>query len=337
MSLTIKEIAKLANTSRGTVDRVLNQRGGVSKETEEKILKIINEHGYRYNEYARALVNSRKSHKIGIITSSIGSDFYTRVLKGIKEACNNPKHRQIEPIIIETRINNYQDQIDAIEKLENQVEGLIITSNAHPKVKELLEKLTIPVVTCTNDIELESLAFVGCNYYNNGHLCGDLASVILDEGKILIITSDNIKGYEQRVKGFMEQIPRYKYDVKQLSVTESYEETYTTIKNYLFDHQVDLIFFSISSGTNAGLDAISDLNYQTKILTVDEDPAVIDNLKKGKIAATVTQQPEKQGRYTVIAMNNYFLLKQQPVNNKIIIGNKIKLRHSNFDEVFWDK
>ena len=35
--MTIAEIAKLAGTSRGTVDRVINGRGKVNKELEERI------------------------------------------------------------------------------------------------------------------------------------------------------------------------------------------------------------------------------------------------------------------------------------------------------------
>ena len=38
--MTIAEIAKLAGTSRGTVDRVLNGRGKVNKELEKKIKEI---------------------------------------------------------------------------------------------------------------------------------------------------------------------------------------------------------------------------------------------------------------------------------------------------------
>ena len=40
---TIKEIAALAGVSRGTVDRVLNDRGAVNPETAEKIRKIAKE------------------------------------------------------------------------------------------------------------------------------------------------------------------------------------------------------------------------------------------------------------------------------------------------------
>ena len=40
MAVTVKQIAELANVSRGTVDRVLNNRSGVSEATRQKVLKI---------------------------------------------------------------------------------------------------------------------------------------------------------------------------------------------------------------------------------------------------------------------------------------------------------
>ena len=46
---TIKEIAALAGVSRGTVDRVLNDRGAVNPETAEKIRKIAKELDYKPN------------------------------------------------------------------------------------------------------------------------------------------------------------------------------------------------------------------------------------------------------------------------------------------------
>ena len=42
--ITIKDIAKKANVSEGTVDRVIHNRGGVSKKTESKIREILEFH-----------------------------------------------------------------------------------------------------------------------------------------------------------------------------------------------------------------------------------------------------------------------------------------------------
>lgn len=49
MPVTIKEIAALANVSRGTVDKVLNNRPGVKDSTREKVLKIAAELHYQPN------------------------------------------------------------------------------------------------------------------------------------------------------------------------------------------------------------------------------------------------------------------------------------------------
>jgi len=40
MSITMKEIASICDVSRGTVDRVLNNRGKVRPETAERILAV---------------------------------------------------------------------------------------------------------------------------------------------------------------------------------------------------------------------------------------------------------------------------------------------------------
>ncbi|MGC4020138.1 MAG: LacI family DNA-binding transcriptional regulator [Muricomes sp.] len=49
MSVTIKQIAELANVSRGTVDKVLNNRPGVKEDTRKKVLQIANGLNYKPN------------------------------------------------------------------------------------------------------------------------------------------------------------------------------------------------------------------------------------------------------------------------------------------------
>ena len=68
MAVTVKQIAELANVSRGTVDRVLNNRSGVSEATRQKVLKIAKELHYEPNFLAKALVSKKESLKHRIIT-----------------------------------------------------------------------------------------------------------------------------------------------------------------------------------------------------------------------------------------------------------------------------
>ena len=56
----IKDIAKEAKVSEGTVDRVLHNRGGVSKTTEARIKKIISDKKFSINPVASALAMKNK-------------------------------------------------------------------------------------------------------------------------------------------------------------------------------------------------------------------------------------------------------------------------------------
>ena len=86
MGVTIKQIAELANVSRGTVDKVLNNRPGVKAETKAKILQIAKELNYQPNFLGKALVQSKDPTKLGIILTPDYNPFIQATLKGIHQA-----------------------------------------------------------------------------------------------------------------------------------------------------------------------------------------------------------------------------------------------------------
>lgn len=66
MSLTIKDIAQMTGVSQATVSKVINNYGGISEKTKNKVLTVINEMGYTPNFSARSLA-TKKSNLIGLI------------------------------------------------------------------------------------------------------------------------------------------------------------------------------------------------------------------------------------------------------------------------------
>ena len=63
---TIKDIAKLAGVSKGTVDRVLHKRGKVSPASLEKVNEVLKVIDYEPNLIARNLKNN-KVYRISIL------------------------------------------------------------------------------------------------------------------------------------------------------------------------------------------------------------------------------------------------------------------------------
>ena len=88
--MTVSEIAKIAGVSTGTVDRVMHNRGRVSDETRQKILKIIDENGYKPDPIARFL-KKKGDFKIGVLMPSVNeeSGYWQEIYDGIQVACKN--------------------------------------------------------------------------------------------------------------------------------------------------------------------------------------------------------------------------------------------------------
>ena len=65
--ITIFDVAECAGVSKGTVDRVLHNRGEVSKTSAEKVRKAIEELGYEPNLYARLYEYSRFIYELHMV------------------------------------------------------------------------------------------------------------------------------------------------------------------------------------------------------------------------------------------------------------------------------
>lgn len=84
MSVTIKDIANLAVVSKTTVSKVINNKvESISKETKDRILKIMKEQNYTPNKLTQGLV-TKKTNTIALIITIFESHFsliYQEVLK----------------------------------------------------------------------------------------------------------------------------------------------------------------------------------------------------------------------------------------------------------------
>jgi LacI family transcriptional regulator len=84
-AVTIQDVAKAADVSVSTVSRVLNTKVDVASDTQDRILKVIEELGYTSNLAARSM-RSRKKNLIGLVVPDIGFPYAIEIMKGINRA-----------------------------------------------------------------------------------------------------------------------------------------------------------------------------------------------------------------------------------------------------------
>ena len=317
MKMSISDIARLANTSRGTVDRVVNGRGKVSKELEKRIKDIIEANGYEVNGSARALSLSKNKYLVGVVINSIGNPFFNRVKEGIEDSLKKWEDYGLEIYYKEIRGYNEQEQIEAIDDVvAHGANVLALTPINTEAIINKLNSLTIPIVTFNNDLRLDKkFAYVGCDHVEGGKLCGDLANLMLNDGDDVAVVTGSLKilGNRQRVENFSEVLENKHCSITIIENNDDDEESYAKVRELLQTKSPALIYFA-AGGSQGGLKAIEESGKKMKILTVDETRAVIEGIKKGLISATIAQQPYEQGRMTVNIIAQFLYFKKLPLH-----------------------
>lgn len=81
--LTVREIAEIAQVSIATVSRVSRGIGQVSPETRERVLQVIEEHGYRPNQLGRALAEQRHG-SVAIVFPGLAGPYFSELIQGFE-------------------------------------------------------------------------------------------------------------------------------------------------------------------------------------------------------------------------------------------------------------
>lgn len=335
--VTLKQIAELAGVSRGTVDRSLNNRGGVDPEVDKRIKTLAKELNYSPNRAGRALAIRKKQPKFGVVLCSIGNMFFTDVIKGIKKAEEELADYGIKVLINEIKGYNLEDQIKAIDELVSEdIKCLALMpiddKSITKKIKDLMLE-NMPVVTINTDIEnSERLAYIGCDYFLSGKTAAGLASFMMNENsKVLIVTgSSKNKGHNQRIEGFKMVMDERCNSAEIIDVVEnnddditSYIVTFDTLNKH---KDVDLIYVT-SAGVSGVVRAVAKIGRKINIISCDETNDIIKYVEAGNITATICQQPFLQGYKAIYALFDYIVNDVKPPE-KILTACEIKIKEN---------
>lgn len=210
--ITIKDIAKMAEVSVTTVSRVINNKPDVSKNTKNRVLKIIDKTGYKPNKVARGLVLS-KTYTIGLVIPDISNPFFPEVSRGVE---NKAKSLGYSVILCDTD-NDIKEEKRAIELLLSQkVDGIILSFSIDNRETLLeLEKKNIPIIQIDREIIDSKFSSVTINNIKSAYKATE--HLIKNGHKKLGHLNGNLatKTGQDRLKGFKEAIRKYKIELNE--------------------------------------------------------------------------------------------------------------------------
>lgn len=168
--MNLKDIAKIAGVSSVTVSNVINgNHDKVSKETIEKVQKIIDENHYLPNATARSLA-SKESRIIGVVIPNLSEDevfsvspYNTQILALLENYIRKQGY-----YLMMRCVGNCSEIIPVFSTWN--VDGIIFFGAFPSEVEEIQSRIKVPTVFIDTYAEQLHIANVGIDDYKGGYL-----------------------------------------------------------------------------------------------------------------------------------------------------------------------
>ena len=321
--ITIKEIARLANVSTGTVDRIIHNRGQVAQENVDKVNAIIEEYGYKRNIFASNLAFNKKFKFAVLLPQYKDLEYWETQIQGIEKA-------EKEFALYGVNLDYYLYDFDPLsfnamaqKVLQSDFDGLLYAPIFYEESVCFLnefQKKNIPLVMIDSDIvnNMEH-AYVGQDAFKSGFLAGRLLSFAVKEERHILIVKitrdiEATSVYLQRIDGF------YSFFIENKELTNfTFSEITITDSDV---GQLELVMFENISSVfvpNSRAYIVAEFLEKNnikgiRIIGYDLLSKNVEYLNKRVIDFLINQKPEDQGYMGINYLYKKLVLQEEPVD-----------------------
>lgn len=334
--VTQKDIALELGVSRGTVDRALHDRAGISVEAKARILSTAKKLGYAPNKFAQFLVTGRKVN-IAMITPT--DPFWVKVHEGANSFLSELGAWLVEARWLETTVHDPEREISLFqEALAAQVDGIGIVPSDPDMLTPWIDRAVeagIPVVTLNTDAPLSKrLVFVGQDPIMAGRVGAELlGKFIQGRGTIAVITGfKNVLVHKHRLAAFCETVAADYPGIVVEAIFESHDAdraAFEIAERVLREHP-DLAGIYLTTGTGVGgvgrALKVSGLAGSVQVVSFDFLADTLSLLKDGTVSASIGEDPYNQGYLSVKALYDFIVDGRRPQSTAIHTKMDIGLR-----------
>ncbi|MGA1543354.1 MAG: substrate-binding domain-containing protein [Saprospiraceae bacterium] len=325
--IRIKDIAKLAGVSPGTVDRVIHNRGNVSEGAKQKVLGVMEKMGYEPNLLASTLALNR-AIRLAIFLPDPALDIYWRQpLQGVEKAIRQITHYGVVPEFYFFDSNSEQDFLRKGQAvIQSNPNGVLLAPLIFKQGKVFIDRCIankIPIININTEINAKGvLAYIGQDSFQSGILAARLISFnLIGTGHVLVLNMDNklqdAKHLQEKEKGFRsyfnlnhsDQIHIYKLDIEDFN-----NQGYIIEKiNSLPIPPKELSGIFVTNSRIYKLMECAGEIFGPKITTVGFDliQPNIDYLNKDKISFLINQNSVQQGYLGIMGLTRHLLQKRK--------------------------
>ena len=165
-TITIRDVARLADVSISTVSRVINSPSKVKLEKRKKVQEAIQTLGFSPNQVARSLLK-KETGGIGVILPYVGGEFFSEFLTSIDKAAQE----EGKFLLISTSHRNSVGMRNALQNMRSRVDGvMVMASDGTPDILQSLESGPKPIVFVnTNTMDVSGLETINFDNYGGAY------------------------------------------------------------------------------------------------------------------------------------------------------------------------
>ncbi len=320
--IRIIDIAKKANVSIGTVDRVLYNRGGVHPETQKKVEEIIAELNYSPNMLAKSLALKKAYKVVVFIPSYRHNAYWKKPYAGIKQALSDMKNFNL---VIETVTFDLSDE-DSFKKktrtvLNKKPSGVVLNPVFKESALEFCRQLddaNIPYSFMDIDLKgTNNLAYFGQDAKKSGMVTGKLMLYsVPKDGEIAIIkmsdkmaVSRHIINRAEGFKAYLEKMAPGKMKIRDISIDLlKTGEPDSTLAKLFSNSNIKGVLIPNSRSHLAAKFFQSEKGNRPVLIGYDLIQENIKYLKKGTIDFLISQKPEDQAYKAIKSLFDFILM-----------------------------
>lgn len=272
-SITMKDVAKLAGVSVGTVSRVINQEQGIKEITLKKVQQAIDELGYIPDVYARGM-KKNKTETIALIVPSVWHPFFGEFAFHVEVELSKKGYK-----LLLCNISGPKRELDYITMLQqNKVDGIIAIT--YSPIEDYLSS-NIPFVSIDRTYEDKAIACVSSDNQKGAELA---AQVLISKGgtHFGFIGGHNktINETKKRRLFFEKTILEAGFPCEVLDLEEPYDNFLEEVEVFLRQNPEIDALFTINDFT--AIDAISILEKLGKKVPEDVQVVGYDGIRQAE-------------------------------------------------------
>jgi len=261
---TIKDVARVAETSIATVSAVLNGTAKVSDKLSKRIWAAIESTGYSPDGVARSLRRGR-TRSIGVIVGDISNPFFTSLIKAVEARATNSGHS----VIIANSDDDPDKEMSLLKILrEQRVAGILLAPSGHDAAYlEALARMTdVPVVLVDRHLPDSKFDAMLVDNFAAGRIATDYL-IRLNHQRIAIIGGNpHFWTAHERLRGYRESLVASGLDVEpelEVLTVSQVETAYGAVQKLLTLPKPPSAIFATSNMMMLGaIEAIMDMGFR---------------------------------------------------------------------------